>query len=53
MHSSSSTVSIADWVRDHFGIDDEEELQALLADPSELMALLDVAAASGQTPNGE
>ncbi len=38
-----------DWVRDHFGIEDEDELQAVLSDPAELLALLDVVRASDQT----
>jgi len=37
---------IIDWVRAHFGIEDDDELRALLADPNEMLALLDVADAA-------
>ena len=36
------------WVREHFGIEDEDELRAVFADPSEMLALLDMAQAAGQ-----
>lgn len=34
------------WLRERFGIDDEAELRALLSDPSEMLALFDVARAA-------
>ena len=36
------------WVREQFGIEDEDELRAVLADPSEMLALRDMAQAAGQ-----
>jgi hypothetical protein len=48
MHDTPKEVPIADWVREHFGIEDEDELRALLADPTEMLALLDVAQAAGE-----
>jgi len=48
MHEPPNDVPIADWVREHFGIDDEDELRALLADPAEMLALLDVAQAADE-----
>ena len=46
MHDTPKEMPIVDWVREHFGIEDEEELRAVLADPNEMLALLDVARAS-------
>ena len=46
MHNTPDGVPIIDWVRAHFGIEDEDELRAVLANPSEMLALLDVAAAA-------
>lgn len=48
MHNTSSETLLIDWVREQFGIEDEDELRAVLADPSEMLALLDVAQAVGQ-----
>jgi len=48
MHEPPNDVPIADWVREFFGIEDEDELRALLADPTEMLALLDVAQAAGE-----
>jgi len=48
MAQASNELLVIDWVRRHFGIKDEAELRALLADPSEMQALLDVAKASGE-----
>jgi hypothetical protein len=48
MNRASEEVLTVDWVQEQFGIEDEDELRALLADPSEMLALLDVAKASGQ-----
>ncbi len=46
MRNTSSETLLIDWVREQFGIEDEEELRAVLADPSEMLALLDVAQAA-------
>ncbi len=48
MHDTPNEMPSIDWVREHFGIEDEDELRAMLADPSEMLALLDVARAAGQ-----
>ena len=48
MREVTSDTALIDWVREQFGIEDEDELQAVLADPSEMLALLDVAQAAGQ-----
>lgn len=48
MRNTASEALLIDWVREHFGIEDEDELRAVLADPSEMLALLDVAQAAGQ-----
>lgn len=45
MQITSDGVPLADWVRTHFGIEDEDELNALLGDPGQILALLDVARA--------
>ncbi len=46
MHDRLPKMPSADWVRERFGIEDEEELQAVLADPTEMLALLDVVRAA-------
>lgn len=46
MHDTPDGMSIADWIRARFGIEDTDELQAVLADPTEMLALLDVADAA-------
>lgn len=43
MHNTPDKSPIIDWVRRHFGIEDEDELRAVLGDPGEVLALLDVA----------
>lgn len=48
MHDTPNDLPMIDWVRARFGIEDEEELRAVLADPSEMLALLDVACANGE-----
>jgi hypothetical protein len=48
MRNTSSETLLIGWVREHFGIEDEDEVRAVLADPSEMLALLDVARAAGQ-----
>jgi len=48
MHEKPDDAPIAGWVREYFGIDDEDELRALLADPAQMLALLDVAQAAGE-----
>lgn len=48
MHDTPNEMPSIDWVREHFGIEDEDELRAMLADPSEMLALLDVARAADQ-----
>ena len=48
MRNTSSETLLIDWVRKQFGIEDEDELRAVLADPSEMLALLDMAQAAGQ-----
>jgi len=48
MRNTSSETLLIDWVRNQFGIEDENELRAVLADPSEMLALLDMAQAAGQ-----
>jgi hypothetical protein len=48
MHDTPNEMPSIDWVRQQFGIEDEDELRAVLADPSELLALLDAARAAGQ-----
>jgi len=48
MRNTPNETPIIGWVREHFGIEDEDELRAVLADPSEMLALLDVARAAGQ-----
>ena len=45
MQVTPDGVPLADWVRAHLGIEDEDELNALLGDPSQVLALLDVARA--------
>jgi len=47
MHEWPNEVHMADWVREYFGIKDEDELRVLLADPTQMLALLDVAQAAG------
>jgi hypothetical protein len=46
MHDTSNETPSIDWVRAHFGIEDEDELRAALAAPNALLALLDVAQAA-------
>ena len=48
MCKATSDTALIDWVREQFGIEDEDELRAVLADPSEMLALLDMAQAAGQ-----
>jgi len=48
MRDTPDETLLIGWVREHFGIEDEDELRAVLADPSEMLALLDMAQASGQ-----
>ena len=48
MPDTVSEALLVKWVRERFGIDDEDELRAVLADPSEMLALLDMARAAGQ-----
>lgn len=48
MRNTPSETMLIAWVREHFGIEDEDELRAVLADPGEMLALLDVARAAGQ-----
>jgi len=48
MHKTPSESPIVDWARVRFGIEDEDELRTVLADPSEMLALLDVVRAAGQ-----
>jgi len=48
MRDTPDETLLIGWVREQFGIEDEDELRAMLADPSEMLALLDVAQASGQ-----
>jgi hypothetical protein len=48
MHNTPDALPVIDWVREQFGIEDEDELRAVLADPSEMLALLDVSRAAGQ-----
>jgi len=48
MYDAPNEVPVAQWVRERFGIEDEDELRALLSDPTELLALLDVARAAGE-----
>jgi hypothetical protein len=48
MHDTLSEMPIIEWLRERFGIEDEDELRAVLADPSEMLALLDIAQAAGQ-----
>ena len=45
MHDTPNEMPLIDWVREHFGIEDEDQLRALLADPTEMLALLDMAQA--------
>lgn len=46
MHDTLSETPMANWLRNRFGIEDADELQAVLANPDEMLALLDVARAS-------
>ena len=48
MHDTPNEMPSIDWVREYFGIEDEDELRAVLADPSEMLALLDVERAADQ-----
>jgi hypothetical protein len=43
MHDTPNALLAIGWVRERFGIDDEDELRTLLADPDQMLALLDVA----------
>jgi len=43
MRGTASETAIANWLRDRFGIEDKDELQALLLDPKEMLALWDMA----------
>ena len=48
MDDTPNEIPSIDWVREKFGIEDEDELRAVLADPREMLALLDVARAADQ-----
>lgn len=48
MHDTPHKIPSIDWVRERFGIEDEDELRAVLNDPNAVLALLDVAQATGQ-----
>ena len=48
MRNTPDETLLIGWVREQFGIDDEDELRAVLADPSEILALFDMAKASEQ-----
>ena len=54
MYNTPHEMPSIDWLREYFGIEDEDELRAVLADPSEMLALLDVARAADKdaTPAG-
>jgi hypothetical protein len=48
MHDTQDKIPSIDWVRERFGIEDEDELRAVLNDPDAVLALLDVARTTGQ-----